>query len=67
MGGRRMGLMSEREDEGEVDEKLPSPAKGLAGTTVRPWVEDWDVVKSRNYSYGESGKDLKMDLLNHPE
>ena len=26
-----MGLMSEIEDEGEVDEKLPSPAEGLAG------------------------------------
>ena len=35
-----MGLMSEREDEGEVDEKLPSLAKGLAGTMVRPWIED---------------------------
>ena len=46
MGGRRIGLMSEREDEGEVDEKLPSPAKGLVGTTVRPWVGDWDAVKS---------------------
>ena len=32
-----MGLMSEREDECEVDEKLPSPTEGLAGTTVRPW------------------------------
>ena len=42
MGGRRIGLMSEREDEGEVDEKLPSSAEGLAGMTVRPWVEDWD-------------------------
>ena len=35
--------MSEREDEGEVDEKLPSLAEGLAGTTVgfmvhRRWV-----------------------------
>ena len=29
MGGRQMGLMSEREDEGEVDEKLPSSAEGL--------------------------------------
>ena len=37
-----MGLMSEREDKGEVDEKLPSSAEGLAGMTVRPWVEDWD-------------------------
>ena len=37
-----MGLMNEREDEGEVDEKLPSSAEGLAGMTVRPWVEDWD-------------------------
>jgi len=37
--------MSEREDKGEVDVKLPSPTKELAGTTVRPWVEDWDVVK----------------------
>ena len=46
-GGRGMGLMSEREDEDEVDEKLPSPAEGLAGTTARPWVGDWDVVKSR--------------------
>ena len=46
MGGGRMGLMSEREDEGEVDEKLPSPAEGLAGTTVRPWFGDWNVVKS---------------------
>ena len=46
MGGRSLGLMSEREDEGEVDEKLPSLAKGLAGTTVRPWFKDWDVVKS---------------------
>ena len=42
-----MGLMSEREDEGEVNEKLPSSAEGLAGTTIRPWVRDWDVVKSR--------------------
>ena len=42
-----MGLMTEREDEGEVDEKLPSSAEGLAGTTVRLWVGDWDVVKSR--------------------
>ena len=41
-----MGLMIEREDEGEVDEKLPSPAEGLASTTARPWVGDWDVVKS---------------------
>ena len=40
MGGRRMGLMSEREDEGEVDENLPSPAEGLVGATARPWVED---------------------------
>ena len=31
-----MGLMSEREDEGEVDERLPSPAEGLVGTTTRP-------------------------------
>ena len=46
MSGRRIGLMSEREDEGEVDEKLPSPAEGLVGTTVRPWVGDWDAVKS---------------------
>ena len=45
MGGRRMGLMSEREDEGEVDEKLPSSAEGLAGMTVRSWFGDWDVVK----------------------
>ena len=37
-----MGLMSERKDKGEVDEKLPSSAEGLAGMTVRPWVEDWD-------------------------
>ena len=42
-----MGLMSEREDEGEVDEKLPSSAKMLASMMVRPWVGDWDVVKSR--------------------
>ena len=35
-----MGLMSEREDEVEVDVKLPSSAEGLAGTTVRPWVGD---------------------------
>ena len=41
-----MGLMSERKDKGEVDEKLPSLAKGLVGTMVRPWFEDWDVVKS---------------------
>ena len=41
-----MGLMSEREEEGEVDEKLPSPTEGLAGTMVRPWVGDWDAVKS---------------------
>ena len=41
-----MGLMSERKDKGEVDEKLPSPTKGLAGTMVRPWVGDWDAVKS---------------------
>ena len=41
-----MGLMTEREDEGEVDEKLPSPAEGLASTITRPWVGDWDVVKS---------------------
>ena len=40
MGGRRMGLMSEREDEGELDEKLPSSAEGLAGMTVRPWFGD---------------------------
>ena len=46
VGGRRMGLMSEREDEGEVDVKLPLSAEGLAGTTMRPWVRDWDVVKS---------------------
>ena len=37
---------SEREDEGEVDEKLPSPTEGLIGTIVRPWIGDWDVVKS---------------------
>ena len=41
-----MGLMSERKDKGKVDEKLPSPIEGLTGTTVRPWVGDWDVVKS---------------------
>ena len=41
-----MGLMSEREDKGEVDVKLPLPAKGLASTIVRPWVGDWDMVKS---------------------
>ena len=41
-----MGLMSEREDKGEVDVKLPLSAEGLAGTTMRPWVRDWDVVKS---------------------
>ena len=41
-----MGLMNEREDKGEVDEKLPSLAEGLVGTTVRLWVGDWDVVKS---------------------
>ena len=41
MDGRRMGLMSEREDKGEVDEKLPSLAEGLVGTTVRLWVGDW--------------------------
>ena len=35
-----MGLMSEREDESKVDEKLLSPAKGLASTTVRSWVGD---------------------------
>ena len=35
-----MGLMSEREGEGEVDEKLPSPVKGLAGMMVRLWVGD---------------------------
>ena len=35
-----MGLMSERKDECEVDEKLPSPEEGLAGTMVRPWVGD---------------------------
>ena len=40
MGGRRMGLMSEREDESKVDEKLLSPTEGLAGTTVRSWVGD---------------------------
>ena len=33
-----MGLMSEREDEGEVDKKLPSPAEGLASMMVRLWV-----------------------------
>ena len=41
-----MGLMSEREDEGKVDEKLPSLVEGLIGTTARPWVGDWDMVKS---------------------
>ena len=46
-GGRGMGLMSEREDEGKVDEKLPSLVEGLIGTTARPWVGDWDMVKSR--------------------
>ena len=46
VGGRRMGLMSERKDECEVDEKLPSLAEGLASTMVRPWVDDYDVVKS---------------------
>ena len=40
MGGRMMGLMSEIEDEGEVDEKLPSPAEGLTGMMVRPWFRD---------------------------
>ena len=35
-----MDLMSEREDEGEVDENLPSPTEVLAGATMRPWVED---------------------------
>ena len=40
-----MGLMSEREDEGEVDEKLPLSAEMLASMMVRPWVGDWDVVK----------------------
>ena len=35
-----MALMNERDDKGEVDEKLPSPAEGLVGTTVRPWVGD---------------------------
>ena len=35
-----MGLMSEREDESKVDEKLLSPAEGLAGMTVRSWVGD---------------------------
>ena len=40
MGGRRMGLMTEREDEGEVDDNLPSLIEGLAGTMVRPWVGD---------------------------
>ena len=32
-----MGLMSEREDEGEVDEKLPSPIEGLVGMMVMSW------------------------------
>ena len=40
-----MGLMSERKDKGEVDEKLPSLAEGLVGTIARLWVQDWDVVK----------------------
>ena len=31
-----MGRMSEREDESEVDEKLPSLAEGLASMTVGP-------------------------------
>ena len=31
-----MGQMSEREDESEVDEKLPSLAEGLASMTVGP-------------------------------
>ena len=35
-----MGLMSEREDEGEVDDNLPSLIEGLAGTTARLWVGD---------------------------
>ena len=35
-----MGLMSEIEDEGEVDEKLPLPTEGLAGMTVRSWFGD---------------------------
>ena len=35
-----MGLMSEREDEGEVDDNLPSLIEGLASTMVRPWVGD---------------------------
>ena len=33
--------MKEREDKGGVDDKLPSPAKGLTGMTTRLWVEDW--------------------------
>nr|POE95791.1 hypothetical protein CFP56_39331 [Quercus suber] len=49
-----MGLMSEREDEGEVDEKLHSPTERLAGTAVRLWVEDWDVVKSGRVYLGSS-------------
>ena len=35
-----MGLMSEREDEGEVDDNLPSLIEGLTGTMVKPWVGD---------------------------
>ena len=50
--------MSERQDEGEVDENLHSSVEGLAGTTVRLWVEDWDVVKSRWVQLGS----LKMGL-----
>ena len=41
--GKKDGSMSEREDEGEIDEKLPSLVERLAGTTVgfmvhRRWV-----------------------------
>ena len=32
----------EREDEGEVDEKLPSPVEGLASTMTGLCAGDWD-------------------------
>ena len=52
--------MSERDDEGEVDEKLPSPAEGLAGMMVRPWFRDQDVVKSGQVQLGSSEMGLSM-------
>ena len=61
--------MSEKEEEGEVDEKLPSSAEELAGTTARPWVGDWDAVKSRWVQLGsqEMGLSTTKKLRQHDQ